>query len=193
MKRSIEPGSPSHFTQRACVLLALCAVAHLGACKKHAPKADTLSVDQAHPPDRIPGLEVVATLERTGCFGECPVYRLTVESDGTVVYVGTRWVKVTGRQQYQLRQAQLAALQSAFIHADFMHFHDYDHVEGTDDDWAHLSFQQGTTVKRVRHYHGDSSAPAALTALEDDFDRIVGSGRLIGLPSTAPSASAERE
>jgi len=121
------------------------------------------------------------------------VYRLTVSSDGSVVYVGTRWVKVLGRQQYKLTDTQLSELQAAFDRSNFMQLHDYDRVENTDDDWAHLSYRRGGITKRVRHYHGDNSAPAALSALEDEFDRVVDSGRFIGVPSAngalAPSPS----
>ena len=161
------------------------------ACRKRAPKpSDSTAIDQPHPPDQVAGATPIATLERTGCYGECPVYRLTVSSDGSVVYVGTRWVKVLGRQQYKLTDTQLSELQSAFEHATFMQMRDYDRVENTDDDWAHVSYRRGNIVKRVRHYHGDNSAPAALSALEDEFDRIVDSGRFIGVPSANGAALA---
>ena len=161
------------------------------ACRKRAPKpSDSTAIDQPHPPDQVAGATPIATLERTGCYGECPVYRLTVSSDGSVVYVGTRWVKVLGRQQYKLTDTQLSELQSAFEHATFMQMRDYDRVENTDDDWAHVSYRRGNIVKRVRHCHGDNSAPAALSALEDEFDRIVDSGRFIGVPSANGAALA---
>ena len=40
--------------------------------------------------------DVIITLERTECFGTCPVYRLTVHGDGRVVYEGIRFVEVEG-------------------------------------------------------------------------------------------------
>ena len=174
----------------ACVLL-VC----LGACGKKKAPADSTSIDQPHPPDSVPGAQAIATLERTGCYGECPVYRLTVHSDGSVVYVGTRWVKVQGRQVYKISEARLAELQAAFERANFNQLHDYDKVENTDDDWVHISFRRGSGFKRVRHYHGDNTAPPALATLEDEFDRIVESGRLVGVPSVngtpaTPPASA---
>lgn len=165
----------------------------LAACQKKKAPADTLSVDQPHPPDAVAGAMPVATLERTGCYGECPVYRLTVNSDGTVVYVGMRWVKVLGRQVFKISETQLTELQQAFERANFAQLRDYDRVESTDDDWAHLSLRRGSSVKRVRHYHGDNSAPATLGALEDEFDRIVDSARLVGasgVSGAAPNASA---
>jgi hypothetical protein len=182
-------------------LLACVALVCLAGCGKKKAPADTTSVDQPHPPDTVPGAQAIATLERTGCYGECPVYRLTVNSDGSVVYVGTRWVKVLGRQVYKISEAQMAALQAAFERANFHQLKDYDKVESTDDDWAHLSYRRGGGFKRVRHYHGDNAAPPTLGALEDEFDRIVDSGRLVGAaaitgtpttpPTTAPQAPTD--
>jgi len=180
-------------------LLACLAIVSLIGCSKKKAPTDTTSVDQPHPPDTVPGAVAIATLERTGCYGECPVYRLTVSSDGSVVYVGTRWVKVLGRQVYKLSDAQLAELQAAFERSNFAQLRDYDKVESTDDDWAHVSYRRGGGLKRVRHYHGDNSAPPALGALEDEFDRIVDSGRFVGVPavtaapSTPPPAAPNSE
>jgi uncharacterized protein DUF6438 len=173
--------------------LACLALASYAGCGKKKLPTDTTSVDQPHPPDTVPGALAIATLERTGCYGECPVYRLTVNNDGSVVYVGTRWVKVLGRQVYKISDSQIAELHAAFERANFNQLHDYDKVESTDDDWAHLSYRRGAGFKRVRHYHGDNAAPATLGALEDEFDRIVDSGRLVGAssgtPTTAPAVS----
>src|SRR6187402_3273520 len=121
--------SPRLMRGLACVLV-LCAVA----CSRKKKVKDSTSPDQPHPPDTVAGATAVATLERTGCYGECPVYRLTVNSDGTVVYVGTRYVKVLGRQVYKISEAQLSELQAAFEHANFSQMRDYDKVESTDDD-----------------------------------------------------------
>ena len=41
---------------------------------------------------------VVITLERTTCFGVCPVYTLTIYGDGRVVYEGTRFVRTEGER-----------------------------------------------------------------------------------------------
>lgn len=172
----------------ACFVACACIVS-LGACgRKKKVSADTTSIDQPHPPDTVPGATAIATLERTGCYGECPVYRLTVNNDGSVVYVGTRWVKVLGRQVYKISDAQMFELQGAFERANFNQLRDYDKVESTDDDWALISYRRMGGLKHVRHYHGDNSAPPALGALEDEFDRIVDSGRFVGVPSVSGSS-----
>jgi hypothetical protein len=179
---------PWRWSRHGALCLALLALTNCG--RKRAAPADSVSIDQPHPPDLAPGTSLLATLERTGCYGECPVYRLTLSTDGSVVYVGTRWVKVLGRHEYKLTDAQLAEVDTAFARANFMMLHDYDHVESTDDDWAHVSFQHGGKTKRVRHYHGDTSAPPALSALEDELDRITDSGRFVGAAAASSGSPA---
>jgi len=43
--------------------------------------------------------ELIITLERTRCLGTCPVYKLTISGDGTVVYEGKDFVKVKGMKK----------------------------------------------------------------------------------------------
>jgi len=38
------------------------------------------------------------TLERTSCYGTCPVCKVTLHRDGTVAYDGKEFVKVTGHR-----------------------------------------------------------------------------------------------
>src|SRR5215467_173822 len=45
---------------------------------------------------RSSGNDDQITLERTACFGTCPVYRLTIKSDGSVTFEGERFTKTTG-------------------------------------------------------------------------------------------------
>ena len=41
-------------------------------------------------------------LERTMCFGECPVYKVEILSDGTVHYDGDMFVEKTGKHSWQI-------------------------------------------------------------------------------------------
>ena len=36
------------------------------------------------------------TLERTPCFGYCPSYKVTLKSDGTIIYEGKKFVQMMG-------------------------------------------------------------------------------------------------
>ena len=53
--------------------------------------------------DRAPtNPAVLMTLERTACFGTCPIYRVVVFKDGRIEYPGEQYVKVVGQAQRRL-------------------------------------------------------------------------------------------
>src|ERR1700693_4148149 len=54
------------------------------------------------------------TLERTGCFGTCPSYRLEVHGDGTVRYMGTDFVAITGEHSDRISEVAVRQLVDAF-------------------------------------------------------------------------------
>ncbi len=132
-------------------------------------------------PGESGGAKLVASLERTACFGWCPVYKITIFADGTMKYVGTNFVKQAGERTAKLKPAQLAALRAAFADAHYFDLQDdYTRRDVTDNPSTFTSSSDGTRSKTVRHYYGDRSAPAALTKLEDEIDSIVQIDRFIG-------------
>lgn len=75
------------------------------------------SSGQASVQQDIPA-DTVITLERTGCFGSCPIYKLTIVADGSVAFEGRDYVrsrKMAGR----ITREQLRELISAFEEIDF--------------------------------------------------------------------------
>lgn len=128
---------------------------------------------------------VLATLERTACFGTCPVYRVTVYSDGRVEWEGREFVKVRGKAAGRLDAAGLRKLREAFAAARYFDLRgEFDCREVTDNPSANTSFSDGTRSRAIRHYYGCSSpaGAAALTTLESRIDEIVGSARWVGRP-----------
>jgi hypothetical protein len=125
----------------------------------------------------------VATLERTPCFGFCPVYKVAVMSDGTVNYEGERFVKLTGPHTGQISADQVNALRQAFETAGYVQFQDsYEQHTVTDLPSVNTSYTKDGNTKSVRHYLGDRTAPEALGKLEDEFDKIIGIETWIGTP-----------
>ena len=54
--------------------------------------------------------EVESIVYETGpCFGACPVYRLTVSSDGSGLFEGRRFTTVTGERRFTVTPAQYRA------------------------------------------------------------------------------------
>ena len=124
---------------------------------------------------------VMVTLERTACFGRCPIYKVTVLRDGTVLWEGERFVKTTGKATARLPVAVMADLAKAFARADFFALADkYDRYDVTDNPSAIVGFDDGKRKKSIHHYYGDSSAPKALYELEDAVDRLVGTAKWVG-------------
>lgn len=124
--------------------------------------------------------DVVITLERTACHGTCPVYRLTIAGDGTVIYEGRSFVDVIGGRTTTLSPAQIQELVSAFEQIDFFSLPDYTDDSVADAASAITSITIDGETKIVNHYYGDDDAPQALFDLESTIDRIVNSRQWTG-------------
>src|SRR4051812_43917277 len=66
----------------------------------------------------------VITLERTGCFGPCPIYRVTLQGDGTVIFEGKRFVKSTGTFTAHVAPEQVRRLVEDFKKVDYFSLRD---------------------------------------------------------------------
>jgi hypothetical protein len=116
------------------------------------------------------------TLERTPCYGPCPVYRVTVLGTGAVEYFGEAHVDKPGAHRWRISRRRLDRLAEAFERARYSGLEDsYTNREFADAPGCltSIEYEDGGS-KSINHYHGDPSAPAALTELEDEIDRIVG-------------------
>jgi hypothetical protein len=128
--------------------------------------------------------EPLATLERTACFGFCPIYKVTIFRDGVVEYEGKQFVKIRGRAIRRLSARQLAQLRELFRRNDYLRLASaYDRLDATDLPWAYTSYSPvpGQT-KSIRHYLGDRSASPALSRVEEGIDRLVEIEQWIGTP-----------
>jgi hypothetical protein len=116
------------------------------------------------------------TLQRTPCHGPCPVYRVTVLGTGEVEYFGEAHVDKPGTHRWRISKRRLDRLAEAFQRARYSRLEDsYTNREFTDAPGCLtlIEYEDGS-FKSIVHYHGDPSAPDALTELEDEIDRIVG-------------------
>ena len=120
--------------------------------------------------------EVVITLERTACFGVCPVYTLTIYGDGRIVYEGMRNVRIEGTITTTISEDKIKQLITEFQKIDYFSLKDsYEERNATDMPSAYTSLTINGKTKTVRHYHGDLNAPKKLTELENKIDLIVNS------------------
>src|SRR5262245_5877604 len=59
------------------------------------------------------------SLERTPCFGACPIYKLTIKADGSVKYVGKRFVERAGTYTAHVGEGRIQLLLPIFDKAGF--------------------------------------------------------------------------
>src|SRR5215216_294149 len=114
---------------------------------------------------------VAITLERTACFGTCPVYTITILEDGTVQYNGGDFVQVAGEQTSQIDPALVAQMVEAFADAGYFEWDEaYDTQDVSDLSTVITSVTRDGETHRISRYLGDSSAPLALAFLERWID-----------------------
>jgi hypothetical protein len=105
------------------------------------------------------------TLERTPCFGTCPVDKLTVRADGTAAYEGTRFVKRLGR--YAGRFKGYEKLVRVAGPGAFLALKDRYAAAATDLPTHTLTLIQSGKAKRVSDY--GAVAPPPFQSLEGEL------------------------
>jgi uncharacterized protein DUF6438 len=130
-------------------------------------------------------------LERTGCFGNCPAYSVTVRGDGRVEYNGSRNVKETGAREGRIETEKVRALASEFAKMKFWGIaEDYSEAKCrgrrcTDMASAVTELSIKGVSHRVTHYYGCGSAPKSLFDLESAVDKSANSEQWTGDVSKA--------
>jgi hypothetical protein len=132
-------------------------------------------------------------LERTACFGSCPIYQVTISGDGAVVYEGTRFVQTLGTERASVDSEEVVSLLDEFLQVRF--FDALERYAGserarrtpagivvesmtiTDLPSQILTLRLGERVKRVELY---DHYPAELGRLPDLVDRVAGTERWVG-------------
>jgi hypothetical protein len=161
------------------VALATLATHTASAQQRSAPKSDV-------PVAPMP----VATLERTGCLGTCPAYRVEVFDDGRVAYRGRAFVKLAGDASGNLAPTDLARLRSAFDAAGLAAMDASAGAAAIDGPSTVLAFRTAGGMHEV------GVAEPALERLASEFERIVGIQKWIGTEkerAALPDADAEAE
>ena len=124
--------------------------------------------------------KVTITLERTACHGLCPVYTVTIQGDGTVVYEGHDFVKTKGRVEITMPKEKIEQLLEEFEAIDYFNLNDkYTERTITDAPSVITSITVDGKTKTIKHYHGDFSTPEELTRLEDKIDEIINTDQWI--------------
>jgi hypothetical protein len=126
------------------------------------------------------------TLERGPCFGTCPVYSVTLNGSGAILFEGRRFVADTGISTVTVSRARIDSLVAELTAGGYFDFADR-YIAGepgcvqyaTDLPSVITEVRAGGRSKRIEHDHGCMEAPRALTALEGRIDSVAGVARWI--------------
>ncbi len=126
------------------------------------------------------------TLQRTSCYGTCPVYKLTVRRDGNVTYDGKDFVKVKGHRSRTILPERFQKLAREAEKIGFFSFDDDYSFKKNPDGSAEFVTDMPTTIttvsagkmrKTVKNYYG---GPKALERFEKLIDKLTESVVWIG-------------
>jgi hypothetical protein len=135
--------------------------------------------DLAHPKDLN---SVSITLERTACFGRCPVYTVSLNGSGQVVYKGDDNVDLPGEQKSQIDPGNVLMLLKSFDHIHFFSLADHYQGSCTDLPSEIISLSIDGRSKKINVYfcHDKRSGPEVdLLKLAHEIDTVTGtSGRI---------------
>ncbi len=140
-------------------------------------------------PDPLPPTNFSIHLSRSGCFGSCPSYSVTIQGDGTVRYKGSGSVSIEGEHAAHIKPEAARHLLERFRDANFFGLKSSYHAGVTDLPTYALELQVGTTRKSVSDYAGERvGMPAQVTQLEDAVDETADSARWVTASSETLNA-----
>lgn len=111
-----------------------------------------------------------AGLETSGCFGWCPVYKLSFHTDGKVVYEGLRSVEKMGRAEIMLTKAETKELKAAVERTNLWQYPDKIESNVVDAPGATLIAHRRAETKRV---YGTVDRPKPLLDLQNLMKSMV--------------------
>ncbi|MEX2379695.1 MAG: DUF6438 domain-containing protein [Vicingaceae bacterium] len=114
-----------------------------------------------------------ARLQRTSCFGHCPIYTVSFYAEGYVLYQGEKWVELEGNFYSHASEKQLSEIRRKAEAIDFFELkeqYDNEHVTDLPSTITTLKGEEGFKVVANR-YEG----PEQLKEFEKLIDEIVDS------------------
>jgi ankyrin repeat protein len=156
------------------------------------------------PPERLPTKHVIApairpnssvkiTLERTGCYGTCPAYTVTVSTDG-ISFDGRSFVVTRGNHHDVANADDVRSLAKQFISADFYSMDASYQASVTDSPSFVVAIDIDGQRKQIIDYVGSwVGMPAIITQLEEKVDEFADTDRWVkGSDGLVESLRAEK-
>jgi hypothetical protein len=109
-------------------------------------------------------------MQKTSCFGRCPVYLISINSDGRAEYLGTLHVKKLGKFEKQLNEQEKNDLFSAFNNSSIWEMKDEYLFNATDIPSTIVTYSYNGKTKTIKD---QKDAPEKLKELEKMVEAIA--------------------
>ena len=71
--------------------------------------------------------ELIISIQKTPCFGTCPVYNISIFSDGTGIYKGIQFVEKMGEYEFSIDSSASNKILKEAIKIDFIDIKEHDY------------------------------------------------------------------
>jgi hypothetical protein len=141
------------------------------------------------PLPEVPLDKVTISLERQGCFGSCPDYKVTVHGNGRATYEGGGYVDVVGTHHYRIPPQDVAKLFESLRAKDLWSLRSEYTAGITDSATYILTINLGNQEHRLHDYVGQMAGmPSTVSDFEDEVDKAAGADGWIHLSEAAVTA-----
>lgn len=131
------------------------------------------------PPEIHPNSNIVIRLDRSGCYGACPSYSVTITQSG-VTFEGGGFVVARGRHTAKTDPAEVRDLARRFVDANFYSMNSEYAASVTDCPTYTVSLSIDGRAKKIGDYMGGwVGMPAVVSELEDAVDTFARTDRWI--------------
>lgn len=110
------------------------------------------------------------SIYRGACYGNCPVYKLTINGDGSFVFFGKSNVSKLGAYKGTISAEQRDNLFNQLQKYPWTSYPDEFPIDNVDFPQFTIEYKQGTTYKKVK---ANSSSAAELVQLVINFDKLL--------------------
>ncbi len=142
----------------------------------------TSALSIAYAQDSRPPRDTVIVMQAGACERRCPVFKLIIFGDGTVLFQGEAFLKTRGIKKTSIPLERVKQLVDAFQAVDYFQLTDDYGYKGPlcrpfqegDGPVAMISFVSGGKGKSINHHHDcQGSVPEQLRKLEDEIVKIA--------------------
>lgn len=110
--------------------------------------------------------KIIISLEKTACFGRCPVFKIIIYNNGEALYNGLKFVKKVGEYDLKVSKREIDKILSKAKKIGFNNLKNEYSERITDLPTTYIMINN----KKIKDYYG---APSKLKDLEKMIEKIV--------------------